>query len=258
MLAPSILRLILGISLMWTFMPRKEVTTGFYRIQMLLVLGLTVVVSITTGQLVPQEASQSGILSPTFTFSLSVIMGIVAYVGSVVWTLGNRKFGDLCINLVTLISLLLTCFSLHSPEDLKTPLGVLSLANSISSSAVVGAAMTGMLLGHWYLTAPTMSTKPLNRLNLFLGIACLLHLVICLTGFFKLNLQTLDSTQWTWLSLRWISGIIGPLGCVLMVWRILRYKNTQSATGVLFVAVILTLIGELAGLLLYEELGIPV
>ena len=30
-----------------------------------------------------------------------------------------------------------------------------------------------------------------------------------------------------------------------MVWRILRYRNTQAATGVLFVGVIVTFIGEL-------------
>ena len=42
-----------------------------------------------------------------------------------------------------------------------------------------------------------------------------------------------------------------------MVLRILRYRNTQSATGVLFVGVILTFIGEATAALLYRELSIP-
>jgi hypothetical protein len=42
-----------------------------------------------------------------------------------------------------------------------------------------------------------------------------------------------------------------------MVHRILSYRNTQSATGVLFVAVILTFIGELTGDLLLRTVRIP-
>ena len=37
--------------------------------------------------------------------------------------------------------------------------------------------MVGMLLGHWYLTTPTMSIEPLKRVNLFLGIAGLSRLI---------------------------------------------------------------------------------
>jgi hypothetical protein len=64
-------------------------------------------------------------------------------------------------------------------------------------------------------------------------------------------------THWLWLSLRWGAGIIGPLIVAAMTWRILKYRNTQSATGVLFVGVILTFLGEMTALLLYRELGLP-
>ncbi|MFN8711003.1 MAG: hypothetical protein ACK50J_30400, partial [Planctomyces sp.] len=37
-----ILKLTAGITLMWLLMPRREVTDGFFRIQMRLLLGLTV------------------------------------------------------------------------------------------------------------------------------------------------------------------------------------------------------------------------
>jgi len=42
-----------------------------------------------------------------------------------------------------------------------------------------------------------------------------------------------------------------------MVWRILRYRNTQAATGVLFVGVIVTFIGELSATLVSRELHVP-
>ena len=43
-----------------------------------------------------------------------------------------------------------------------------------------------------------------------------------------------------------------------MVSRILEYRNTQSATGVLYVGVVLILTGELTATLLAHELSIPV
>ena len=52
-------------------------------------------------------------------------------------------------------------------------------------------------------------------------------------------------------------GIIGPIVVAVAVARILRYRNTQSATGVLFVGVILAFIGEMAGALLRNELQLP-
>ena len=55
-----------------------------------------------------------------------------------------------------------------------------------------------------------------------------------------------------------ITGIIAPVVLCLLVWRILRYRNTQSATGVLFAGVILTFIGETTAALLSRDLEWPV
>jgi hypothetical protein len=60
-----------------------------------------------------------------------------------------------------------------------------------------------------------------------------------------------------WLVLRWLAGIVAPLVLAVMVWRILRYRNTQAATGVLFVGVIVTFIGELSATLVSRELHLP-
>jgi hypothetical protein len=60
-----------------------------------------------------------------------------------------------------------------------------------------------------------------------------------------------------WLALRWLAGILGPLVVCWMTMQILKLRNTQAATGVLFVGVILTFIGELSASLLYYDLKIP-
>jgi hypothetical protein len=60
-----------------------------------------------------------------------------------------------------------------------------------------------------------------------------------------------------WLALRWLAGIVGPFVVWHMVRRILAFRNTQSATGVLFVGVVLTFIGELMGDVLFRLVGVP-
>ncbi len=43
-----------------------------------------------------------------------------------------------------------------------------------------------------------------------------------------------------------------------MSWQTLKIPNTQSATGILYVAVIVTFLGELVAHLLSQELPYPV
>ena len=57
--------------------------------------------------------------------------------------------------------------------------------------------------------------------------------------------------------LRWSFGLVGVLALVWMAWQTLKIPNTQSATGILYVAVIGVFVGELTGLLLSAESAFP-
>ncbi|MDC0273196.1 MAG: hypothetical protein P8M30_15670 [Planctomycetaceae bacterium] len=257
MIAQFTLRLIVGISFMWVVMPRKEVTCGFFRIQMMVVLGLSVLTGLTIGRDSVPLPSGEPLLSET---ALRVVCGLsafVAYVGSVVWMLARRKSGDITVYLIFLISSLCLVALVASEESLKTSTGWLIVVSEFATALVLGAAMTGMLLGHWYLTATTMSIKPLSTLTLWFGVAAGIRLLVSATSWLVFAPEMPSSTETVWLALRWIAGILGPLAVFVMTWKILEYRNTQSATGVLFVGVILTFLGELSALLLYRSLGIP-
>ena len=117
--------------------------------------------------------------------------------------------------------------------------------------------MTAMLLGHWYLTSPTMSLTALTKLNNMYGIAVLIRTVMAAIGLWGGYAQLGGGLPLIWLIFRWIAGLIGPALAFLMVKNILKYKNTQSATGVLFGSVILVFIGELLAVLLTRELRYP-
>ena len=265
MIAQFALRLICGMSLMWAIMPRREVASGFFRIQMLVVMGLGVLAALTSGM----QTSDESLLSPTASSVLAVVIAIFAFLGSVFWTLDRRIGGErLGLDVFILSTVALFGTSLNS-DGLERWNHWLPPLSQLAGAGVLGGAVVGMLLGHWYLTAPTMSIEPLKRINLFLGISGLVRLVVSTLAIAFYWSERLKSARigselpefvsipTVWLGLRWLAGIFGPLVVSLMVWRILKYRNTQAATGVLFVGVILAFIGDMTAALLLRETGLP-
>jgi len=257
MIAEFSLLLTCGMSLMWCLMPRAQVTPGFFRIQMMIVMGLSALAMLAMGQL---TASSGEKLSSALLFEARVGSGIglaCAYIGSIFWTLGRRPGGTaamMCVMLATMASLVCSRGGL---TPLTTNEGALRFVSSFATASVLGGAVTGMLLGHWYLTAPTMSIEPLKRLTRCFLAAVVLRLAVSLVGWTWAGGQLQGGLLWTWFALRWLAGILGPLIIAIMALRILRYRNTQAATGVLFAGVILTFIGEMSASLLYSELRVP-
>ena len=264
MVAIFVLKLVAGITLMWLLMPRKDVTDGFFRIQMLVALGLCVLVMLTsdvsslTGAGKPsasvhenQEAEKIiGVLK-----SLQVAAAIVAYAGHIFWKLGRRTPGRVAIFLLG--GLCIGSLIMHSCRMITLVPGWQQAVSDLSSAAVLGAALTGMLLGHWYLTTPTMSIQPLTWFARALFVAALVRMAASGAALGRCGWTATDMTHTLWLAMRLIGGILVPMVMSLMVVRILRYRNTQSATGVLFAGLILVFMGEMTAALLEADLGIP-
>jgi hypothetical protein len=275
MISQFALRLLCGMSLMWSVMPRAQVTSGFFRIQMLVALGLSVLAALASGQMTTATPGGAPLLSGDVLQWAFAGLGVCAFLGSVMWTLERRGAGAWFVFVIAAASSVMLLLSVSSIGMFSGMAGELQIAggtsgveaarlaaglrlvSELSSAALLGGAMTGMLLGHWYLTAPTMSIAPLSRLNAFFGAAALLRLVVSTAGLLLAWDALGSQTHLIWLSMRWLAGVIGPLIVFVMVWRILKYKNTQAATGVLFVGVILTFIGEMTASLLYQELLAP-
>jgi hypothetical protein len=75
---------------------------------------------------------------------------------------------------------------------------------------------------------------------------------------FDVTYSTELSLQWLlFVVLRWSFGLVGVAVLVWMAWQTLKIPNTQSATGILYVAVIGVFVGELTGLLLSAESMFP-
>jgi len=72
---------------------------------------------------------------------------------------------------------------------------------------------------------------------------------------------TLTSQRWMgeimFVLFRVAWGILPPLGMAYWIWETVRMKSTQSATGILYAAMICTMIGEGMGLYLTLATGVP-
>jgi hypothetical protein len=119
-------------------------------------------------------------------------------------------------------------------------------ASLAASAAMLGSVLDTMVLGHWYLVKKGMSFDHLGRMNaLFAGAVGLRAVVLgaealLLTQVFKAATQ--DQLLFF---LRLAVGVIGPAALAWMTWRCIRLKANQSATGILYVACVFVLIGEM-------------
>ncbi|MGV2335479.1 MAG UNVERIFIED_CONTAM: hypothetical protein LVR18_15665 [Planctomycetaceae bacterium] len=183
MIASFVLKLLAGITTTWLLMPRRDVADGFFRIQMLVVLGLAVLLVLAFDPVAlagpPQIPDGVAATSPQAASAIASQQELSGLPTAVRWLRGGRHSPSL------FWPTLATFFgssdaapparSASSPSDClaslpshfspySSPQGtpiVLQLLADSSSAMVLGGVLTGMLLGHWYLTSPGMSLKPL-------------------------------------------------------------------------------------------------
>jgi hypothetical protein len=135
----------------------------------------------------------------------------------------------------------------------------LRIADDLCSALVVGSATTAMLMGHSYLIAPAMTIAPLMRLLAAGLLSVILRIALAAFGLWgwtsASGASNLDMEFLLWLSVRWALGLIAPLVLGWMAWETARIRSTQSATGILYVVVIVCFLGELMSMLLVEKTG---
>ena len=141
-----------------------------------------------------------------------------------------------------------------------------------SAWTVVGAAAGGLFfgavllimnLGHWYLVSRALPFRLLARgAALFAGLAIFRTVYLALAvashpaseGFHALVSLERDALFFLF---RILWGIVGPLALSYFIWRTAAMKSNQAATGLLYVALVFVLIGELLSSYLTVATGFP-
>ncbi|MEK6234125.1 MAG: hypothetical protein N2C14_05405, partial [Planctomycetales bacterium] len=87
----------------------------------------------------------------------------------------------------------------------------------------------------------------------------ILRAVVCGTGLAVLLSSGYSPDAWNagMLAVRWLVGLVGTAVLLVLTWIIIKIPNTQSATGVLYVGVIFTFLGELTSQLLSADTACP-
>ena len=90
---------------------------------------------------------------------------------------------------------------------------------------------------------------PLRWLLALMVFALFLRMLVCGVGLGATCMQGTLPAPW-FVVLRWVTGLAAPLVMAWMAERTLRIPNTQSATGILYVASVTVFTGELMSQLL--------
>lgn len=283
LLIQFLLRLSFGLAAGMAITSSKLVTSGYFRNHLYVTLGLTTLAAMVSFSVVPD------------VLWYAVAGAMASYVGSIFWLYEKPAAGRVVLLLVGLAcwlglakhnSYLVEAkyeqdlylknyfeaidenetISIEQAEGMEKQArwsgfsaGTLIPASIVSSGLLLGLTMAAMLLGHWYLNTPTMELVPLRRLIIAMGVAVGLQAIVSALGLWgELTYANEITTQWwLFLVLRWSFGILGVAILTWMAWQTLKIPNTQSATGILYVAVIGTFVGETMALLLSAESLFP-
>ncbi len=156
-----------------------------------------------------------------------------------------------------------------------------AVGSFFASALALGGVMTAMWLGHWYLVTPALSEKPLRFATTLVLIGVLAQLVFTFTGGLSTAAQSQSSkavtpavtaTTTTSISaatpvpnsqvkpsdttvvaplsidaigwLRLLVAFVLPLALLGFILKLIQDRSFQSATGMLYLVVVLTLAGE--------------
>jgi len=137
-------------------------------------------------------------------------------------------------------------------------------ASAFASALLLGSAITAMVLGHWYLIMPALPPDPLIRLTRLYAGSVLLRaasIALVLVTLARREEHGVDRfldraglIMWP----RLLFGVVAPGLLALMALPTARARDTQPATGMLYVACVLVLAGEGIAHYLWVRTWVPI
>jgi hypothetical protein len=257
LLIQFVFRLTFGVSWAMAVTPQRWVSSGYYRVHLWLLMGLNTFAGLAI--FAQRSALEKTLPSPSWLLALAGLLIFASYAGSALWLYERRELGICFLYGTGVIAFLAAVAATPWSRVKSLGGGLLVLGDLASSGWLLGVTLAAMLLGHWYLNTPTMELLPLRRLLILTMGAILVRALVSATGLVlqAYPAQPLAGAFWIFVAFRWLAGLVGTGVLVLMAWYTLRVPNTQSATGILYAAVILAFLGELTSQLLSVDARYP-
>jgi hypothetical protein len=241
-LTQFLFRTTFGLALAMALTSPQKVTSGYFRNHLYVLLGLNVLSTLVA-------------LAEPARFNVwpAAAAALLSYLGAVAWLYEKPNLGRALLVVLSLTALGGAWLAPAARAVSTTPTDhaavALRCADAPTGGLLLGATLAAMFLGHWYLNTPTMELVPLGRL-LYLALgAVALRATVCGIGL-ALQWSAGATPQLAFVALRWLAGLIGLAILIVMAQQTLKIPNTQSATGILYVAVLGAFLGELTSQLL--------
>jgi hypothetical protein len=139
--------------------------------------------------------------------------------------------------------------------------------NHLAATLLLGSVLLTMVFGHWYLVIPKLSIDHLMKLTKVLMGAILLRMVTVIVTFAVVGMEPslslgsvlpkLMLSEGFFFWPRLLFGIFAPIVLAVMIHSTVKIRHTQSATGLLYVAVVALLFGEFFSKFLLFAVRLP-
>jgi hypothetical protein len=137
---------------------------------------------------------------------------------------------------------------------------------AVTSALVLGLVSGAMMFGHWYLIDPNLPVDYLRSFVRILGgvliidVAALglsLAVLAMAGGPAGVAVANLIESHGVLLASRTVLGPVATLILTWMTWQTLKVPQTMAATGLLYIAVMAALVGEMLGRFILFRTAVP-
>lgn len=251
------------------FIPEDDLGRGYFQMNALIILGLLgLAVTVVTVRPPEPFTPHAGLGGLALDGALVAAFLYYAAVWRRNWRWG-RIAAALSLGGATIALLVAGSQLMHRMTPLPHREILLAIA-LIMSALTLGWSLITMLLGHWYLVAPRLTFRHLVIFCWVLLAVVLLRVGVVGGGLLAassvdpmanphpMRLLTGFAAQGMFFWFRVFWGLAIPVLLAVMSLHCARNRSNQSATGILYVLVVGTFIGEITALYLTLTVGVPI
>jgi len=191
-----------------------------------------------------QETRHTLVQQAAYATAVTAILAQLGFV-QMAWRRAQRFFATAAFVAAVMVGMIVLPASAGRGAPIHPAIILLSLTGI---AAMTGMVLMEMLLGHAYLNtvlAFTLAARTATAVGLPLWIESR-HPLPMFWGVYGLLIGT-----------RWLVGLALPAVFIYMAHDCIKRRATQAATGILYVAGVVVMIGELLALMLLRDTGLP-
>jgi hypothetical protein len=251
--------------------PFFKIERGFYKSTACVYLASALMATVGLGMLA-WRATGSHSPGPTSLWIVCAIWIVYCLLFAVyiftLWTdlavLRARAFSfGLLAGLIAVTALVL----LFKPEAFGLIASIAYVITAVTSAMVLGLVSGAMMFGHWYLIDLGMDVEYLRSFIRIIGIALVADLVAMALALAVLAIfgghgatsaiADLFENHLTLFLMRMVLGPVASIVLAWMCWQTLKIPQTMAATGLLYIALMSVVVGEMLGRFILFRTALP-